>query len=739
LSITKVGPNAAYFTLSKPSIDNIAIGVEDTFTVTPRTGINPGTYRANITVSSATYSIRETVVVNFTVDDPTYEISLDQTETYNFPGAYTGYGAQAAKTIAVNNTGNQATGLLNIALSGTNPGSFMVSETTISGIAAGRRSSFTVTPNEGLGAGTYTSTIRVSGSNGISATVSVSFTVELSTHSVSLDTTGTYDFPDAVAGYGAQAAKTVVVSNTGNRPTGELTITVTGGSFTVTPTRISNIAVEGSGSFRVAPLTGLDVGTYNANITVSGSNDISEDFNVSFEVIPADYAISLEPTGAYAFPGALAGYGAQAAKTVVVKNEGNKATGQLTVAASNNSFRVSPNRLSGIPLGEKRSFTVAPVAGLGEGTHTAAITVSGGNDISKSFEVSFTVTGARVSFNADGDSWAVTTATAQGGRVVLPANPTKSGYTFSGWYTAPNGAGRAFTAATTVTADTTVYARWLSADANLAALSVDPGSLVPAFNASTTAYTVTVPNETASIRIDATAKDFGKARVEQPPNPVPLRPGENVIEVRVTAEDEITNQIYRITVTRTPLSANADLAGLAVSEGELSPAFSPAVTAYTLLVPTTTTNVTVSAAAAAGGARLEQTPQNPVSLGQTPRDITIKVTAADGTATKTYAIRVSKTAEPTAVNVAIGRADERIDLTRDTAKDLSQGTLDTLVITAPEGSGYAWWVDGADASNNTNEITLSADDYSPGTHSVLLEYSREGIPYGCEVIFRVVR
>jgi uncharacterized repeat protein (TIGR02543 family) len=41
------------------------------------------------------------------------------------------------------------------------------------------------------------------------------------------------------------------------------------------------------------------------------------------------------------------------------------------------------------------------------------------------------------------------------------ANPTRDNYTFGGWYTAQNGGGSQFTADTTVSANTTVYARWL--------------------------------------------------------------------------------------------------------------------------------------------------------------------------------------------------------------------------------------------------------------------------------------
>jgi uncharacterized repeat protein (TIGR02543 family) len=46
----------------------------------------------------------------------------------------------------------------------------------------------------------------------------------------------------------------------------------------------------------------------------------------------------------------------------------------------------------------------------------------------------------------------------------MPSNPTKSGYTFNGWYTAANGGGSAFNAATTVTGNITVYVWWKSFD-----------------------------------------------------------------------------------------------------------------------------------------------------------------------------------------------------------------------------------------------------------------------------------
>jgi formylglycine-generating enzyme required for sulfatase activity len=104
-----------------------------------------------------------------------------------------------------------------------------------------------------------------------------------------LDQSGTYPFPAAVEGYGAQTAKSVTVSNTGIQATGKLAVALSGtnsGSFTLSAGSINSIAVGGTDSFTVVPNTGLAVGTYTATVTVSGGNDISADFTVSFTVNP---------------------------------------------------------------------------------------------------------------------------------------------------------------------------------------------------------------------------------------------------------------------------------------------------------------------------------------------------------------------------------------------------------------------------------------------------------------------
>ena len=51
--------------------------------------------------------------------------------------------------------------------------------------------------------------------------------------------------------------------------------------------------------------------------------------------------------------------------------------------------------------------------------------------------------------------------------ITLPTAPTRDGYLFGGWWTGTAGTGTAFNAATKVTADITVYAKWLSYSATV--------------------------------------------------------------------------------------------------------------------------------------------------------------------------------------------------------------------------------------------------------------------------------
>ncbi len=97
----------------------------------------------------------------------------------------------------------------------------------------------------------------------------------------------------------------------------------------------------------------------------------------------------------------------------------------------------------------------------------------------------------------------------------------------------------------------------LSGENQLSALSVSTGELTPAFDAATTAYTLSVPYEITSLSVFATAK-HNKAGIAVTPSDA-LAVGENKIEVVVTAENG-SKRTYTVTVTR----AESELAGVTV-------------------------------------------------------------------------------------------------------------------------------------------------------------------------------
>ncbi|MCL2043645.1 MAG: hypothetical protein FWG89_05840 [Treponema sp.] len=108
---------------------------------------------------------------------PSYGISLSPTTAHVFAPAIFGYAAAPdALIVMVNNTGNQVTGELAVGLSGANAASFSLFVTTIS-LGVGSSAWFPVQPNTGLAEGTHSATLTVSGGNGITASLNISFTV----------------------------------------------------------------------------------------------------------------------------------------------------------------------------------------------------------------------------------------------------------------------------------------------------------------------------------------------------------------------------------------------------------------------------------------------------------------------------------------------------------------------------------------------------------------------------------
>ena len=142
----------------------------------------------------------------------------------------------------------------------------------------------------------------------------------------------------------------------------------------------------------------------NSEITAYASYTRNNLFNITAGEIATDFvqnmSISLSQTDSYTFPAATVGYGEPTPATVTITNTGNAATGALTVSLSGNhkdNFTLNQTSIESIGTAEDAktaTFTVAPKTGLTAGIYVATVTVSGQNIVSKSFDVSFTVSEA---------------------------------------------------------------------------------------------------------------------------------------------------------------------------------------------------------------------------------------------------------------------------------------------------------------------------------------------------------
>jgi len=266
-----------------------------------------------------------------------------------------------------------------------------------------------------------------------------------------------------------------------------------------------------------------------------------------------------------------------------------------------------------------------------------------------------------VSFDAGGGAVSPSTQTkrydstygkdADGEDEPLPV-PAREGYTFLGWYDGVGGTGNLVTDNTTVktASNHTLYAKWiLNAPGQLTAVPGD-GQVELAW--------ISV---TASVYYEIY---FGLASGLYDPTPVDTVTGDVYAPVHhytVTGLANGTTYYFIVKATNaegysfsneasaTPLSGNADLDSLVLSNGVLEPQFHPGTVSYTASVSYGVSQITVTASAADSAAVLEinglpvlgGTPSEPLTLDVGDNTIHVQVTAQDGTK-KLYTVIVRR-------------------------------------------------------------------------------------------------
>ena len=270
LCVSLEGHDASAMFLLSESIAKIDAGATAYVVVVMKDGLPAGDYFATVVVSDACgvigrYDVKMTI-------EPVYGIETDMKGTRTITSEIEDYATAETITVTVKNTGNIASRTLTLSLSGENADAFELSASTIGSIEMNGTDTFTVTPKTGLKAGTYTAIVTISGVDGISASFTVSFTVDPKVYEI---------------GTGGQQSVVITVTNTGNMPTGPLSVSISGpnaSDMVLSSTEIGNIAVGGSDSVIVVLKADLPEGTYNAIVTISGGNGIMSNYFVSFIV-----------------------------------------------------------------------------------------------------------------------------------------------------------------------------------------------------------------------------------------------------------------------------------------------------------------------------------------------------------------------------------------------------------------------------------------------------------------------
>ena len=269
----------------------------------------------------------------------------------------------------------------------------------------------------------------------------------------------------------------------------------------------------------------------------------------------------------------------------------------------------------------------------------------------------------------------------------------------------------------TTTKDYTItVVRGPSSNAGLSALSVDIGTLSPAFDADTVAYSVQTADSIRSIDITAVTAEpgaeltiGGQTAQSNAPKTVSLDNGANLIPIVITAPDGATQKSYILSVNGTV--SDADLTSLSVSGLSLNETFSPGTTDYTLGVGNGVDTLELTATTSDDGALMiidgaivGNGNSTDIPLGEGENTAQIMVVAQNAS-TKTYTLTVTR--------------EGTLTITTDSLPLGIIGAAYSVTLEAAGGSGgYTWGATGL-----PGWLALSADGVLGGTPDTDGQYS----------------
>lgn len=376
--------------------------------------------------------------------------------------------------------------------------------------AGGSTASATLTGNTGGGAVTYSITATPAGCATINASTGVVTPVNVGTATVtaSIAAAGNYCAGEATADITINCATPATLAISGASEvevgsTATLTVNNTGAGYGAV-----TWSSGATGKATVVSSTGVVTGVSTGAVTITanqaeGTKYCASSATHDMTVVPSS-CTAISPSLSYASTSLTVGGGNSAAPTL----SGNTGSGAVTYSSSNTSV-ATVNASTGV---------VTPVA-AGSATITASIDANGGY-CAGSATANFTVAAATysITYDCDGAESGCPSNVAEATALPnpLPSAPTKSGYTFDGWFTNSEKTVEAVAGAS-LTANATLYAKWTAvgggdcdlhiwfdnnADATAAGITNNEGSFfgsVPGSSGNSASGSITIDGTTYNV------------------------------------------------------------------------------------------------------------------------------------------------------------------------------------------------------------------------------------------------
>jgi archaeosine-15-forming tRNA-guanine transglycosylase len=248
----------------------------------------------------------------------------------------------AAQTVTAYNFGNQPTGALSYGGVASN---YAIS--AVSNIVSDGNAAFTVRPNSGLDAGSYSGTITVGNANVPEKEISVTYTVNQATPVIT--------FADFSAALNTQSVN----------PGATVSPTSLQSSLVYSLASANSIGVTTNGTTVSA---GSTAGTAAIRVSTAGNTNYASASKDAIFTVKAATGAGTSTMGSTTYNTTP-----PAAQTVTAYNFGNQPTGVLSYGGAASNYTISA--VSNIVSDGNAAFTVRPNSGLNAGSYSGTITV----------------------------------------------------------------------------------------------------------------------------------------------------------------------------------------------------------------------------------------------------------------------------------------------------------------------------------------------------------------------------